>query len=396
MSTRFAVFHHLPTGGALRVLAEWLRRTAVGPVTIYTPDPSVHRFVDLDERASVVQVSFPRDETGFGAFGSLLRAGAAGRDIARRIDAAGHDGVLVFPSRLTQAPTMLDGLLTPHIYYAPEVLRSAYEKPSLMVPGRGVVARLTRAGLNPIEHLRRHVDRRAIRQVRTVVTHSHFTADELARVYAKRATVIPLGVDAHAFQPTSRSSREKTNSRSPYGTDAAPYVLAIGAFHPLKAHDFVLDAVAQMGGTLPRIVVVGDRGEGAETLAARAMRLGVSLEIYRDLRFEALVDLMRGAAVVVCPQIREPFGLVPLEAMAAGRPVVAVDEGGFRETIVSGTTGLLVPRNARAFGAAIRQVLDDPELAQRLGHAGRDSATRVWTWERHARLLDAALREVAE
>ena len=73
---------------------------------------------------------------------------------------------------------------------------------------------------------------------------------------------------------------------------------------------------------------------------------------------------------MVYTPLAEHFGIVPLEAMAAARPVIAVNRGGPAETIISGTTGLLVPPTPAAFAQALAHVLGDPAEARRLGEAG--------------------------
>ncbi|HEY2572099.1 MAG TPA: glycosyltransferase, partial [Solirubrobacteraceae bacterium] len=230
----FAAYHHLPTGGALRVLAEWTRHTAADQVTVYTPDPAVHAFADFPDRIEVRRVNVPGPFEGVQAAIGLLRSEAAGRRVARVIDSAGHDAVLVLPSRLTQSPAVLRHLATPSAYYAPEAMRSAYEDPRLVYIGDDWRIRLTRAGGNPVEHLRKHLDRRAARAARCVITHSDFTKQDLSRNYGVDAEVIRLGVDIDAFRP------------APPAEAAPASVLSIGALHPLKGHDLVIDAVARL------------------------------------------------------------------------------------------------------------------------------------------------------
>lgn len=379
-----AAYHHLPTGGALRVLAEWTRHTAAGRVTVYTPDPDVHAFAGFSERAVVRQVDVPGPFEGPGAALGLLRSEPAARRVAREIDAAGHDAVLVLPSRLTQSPGVLRHLRTPSVYYAPEALRSAYEDPRLVYLGDDWRVRLTRAGGNPIEHARKLLDRRAARAARRVVTHSAFTRDDLRRRYGIDAEVIRLGVDVDAFRP------------APAIDAASPYVLSVGALHPLKGHDLVIEAVGRLPeSSRPRVVIVGDRGGEGPALRAQAVQLGVELDLRERAPFADVVALMQQATVVACAQIREPFGLVPLEAMACARPVVAVDDGGLRESVRDGETGLLVPREPQAMAAAIARLLDDPGLSARFGVAGRADVEAHWRWEGYAAELDRVLADHA-
>jgi glycosyltransferase involved in cell wall biosynthesis len=191
---------------------------------------------------------------------------------------------------------------------------------------------------------------------------------------------VPLGVDADTF--------------SPNGGRRDGYILSVGALHPLKGHQFVIEALASLPAPRPRLVIVADRGDLGPALAALADARGVELELRTGVPLPELVELYRRAEVVACGQIREPFGLVPLEAMATGTPVVAVAEGGFLETIEDGRTGLLAPRRPEAFATAVRRVLDGTELAAELRARGREAAV-ARTWERTARGFDALLERVA-
>lgn len=384
-----AAYHHLPTGGALRVLAEWLRRTDADQVTVYTPDPSVHAFADVPDNVRVQQVHVPGPFGGLASATALVRSVRAEKRVAATIDAGGHDAVLVLPSRLTQSPAVLRFLRTPHVYYAPEAMRSAYEDPELIFVGDDWKVRLTRAGGNPIEQLRRRLDRRSARAAQYVVAHSEFSRQDLKRNYGVDAEVLKLGVDLERFAPLA------TDAPGPDAPDADRYLLSVGAFHPLKGHDLVIDAVGRLPEPRPRLVIVGDRGGIAPDLEARAARLGVDLVSRQSVPFDELVGLMQRATVTVCAQIREPFGLVPLESMACGRPVVAVDEGGLRESVRHGQTGFLVPRDPQEMADALGRLLDDPELRSSFGRAGRAAVEADWRWETYAREMDRVLAERA-
>ena len=83
----------------------------------------------------------------------------------------------------------------------------------------------------------------------------------------------------------------------------------------------------------------------------------------------------------------EPFGLAPLEAMACGLPVVAVKEGGVRETVVDGVTGFLTQRDPEEFAECIRQLLENHNLRRQFGEQAREHVRAFWTWERAAQDL---------
>jgi glycosyltransferase involved in cell wall biosynthesis len=95
--------------------------------------------------------------------------------------------------------------------------------------------------------------------------------------------------------------------------------------------------------------------------------------------------LLRSADAVVCVPWYEPFGIVPLEAMACGRPVVASAVGGIQDTVVDQVTGLLVPpRRPDALAAALRDLLASPTMGAAYGIAGRDRVLARYDWERVA------------
>ena len=100
------------------------------------------------------------------------------------------------------------------------------------------------------------------------------------------------------------------------------------------------------------------------------------------------------AAVVACPSHREGYGVVAREAMAHGRPVVASAVGGLLDAVDDGVTGLLVPpRDPPALRAALERLLEDPELRERLGRAGREKAEQELSWDAATRATISAYRD---
>jgi glycosyltransferase involved in cell wall biosynthesis len=207
-------------------------------------------------------------------------------------------------------------------------------------------------------------------------------ATRLRDVYGVDEEVVYPGVDSTSITP---GHAQRNGS-----------VLSVGALHPAKGHDLVIEALAQLSEPRPRLTVIGDRGDGGPALERLASSAGVTLELLAGVPFEAVIERYRRASVLACAAENEPFGLTPLEAMAAGTPVVAVDSGGYRETVDHERTGLRVPREAGSLARGIARVLQEDDLASGLATRGRAEVLKRWTWAASAAEMDRVLREVAE
>jgi alpha-1,3/alpha-1,6-mannosyltransferase len=109
-------------------------------------------------------------------------------------------------------------------------------------------------------------------------------------------------------------------------------------------------------------------------LQAQARHSGLERQVVflKSVPEQELRQLILRCACVVHTAAQEHFGYVPIEAMAAGRPVVVADSGGPKETVVEGVTGFVRPPNAQAFADALAQLITDPAAAQRMGRTGRE------------------------
>lgn len=359
-----ALYHDLPPrGGAYRVLATFVEHAVrEHDVTVYTPRVPEPAQIPLEiDPARIVHLRRPVPGRPFGPWW-LATTPFAGRSSARRIDAGGHDVVFCHSSEFTKAPEILPYLRTPSVYYAPEVHRILYE-----LPTRSHGAR--RAGEELAKHRLRTLERRSLHAADVVVTHSIHTARSLERIYGIDASVVAPGVDTRRFGPGWAA----TNGR--------PVVLSVGSLTQAKGHDFIIEAVARMAQPAPKVLVIAESGGEGDALIGLARRLGVDLEIRVGVTHDELVGAYRQAAVLACGQHNEPFGLVVLEAMAIGTPVVAVAEGGFVETVQDGVTGLLVARDPAAMGGALSRVLSDPALTVQLTERARERLDTAWSWD---------------
>jgi glycosyltransferase involved in cell wall biosynthesis len=214
---------------------------------------------------------------------------------------------------------------------------------------------------------------------------------ELVRMGAdhRRISVIPCGVDVDAFAP--RGPAEPRTPGRHRLVAACRLVERKGIADALAALARVPDAELHVAGGPDRDALEHD--PEARRLRAVAAGLGVAdrLVLRGRVGREAMPRLLRSADAVVSVPWYEPFGIVPLEAMACGVPVVASAVGGQIDSVVDGVTGVHVPpRDPEALAGALRGLLGDPGRRAALGAAGRRRAQERFAFDRIA----AATRDV--
>jgi glycosyltransferase involved in cell wall biosynthesis len=166
------------------------------------------------------------------------------------------------------------------------------------------------------------------------------------------------------------------NGEPPAHSDGVPRLLCVGRLIPIKGHIVLLRAFAAAKKQLPQLELeIAGRGPLEPALRALARELGVGDSIHFLGQVSPIQAAIERSSVVVVPSMGEGFGMVALEAMERARPVIAAAIGGLGELVRDGETGVLVPPGeADPLCAAILQVAGNPELARRMGEAGRRRA----------------------
>jgi glycosyltransferase involved in cell wall biosynthesis len=236
---------------------------------------------------------------------------------------------------------------------------------------------------SPPERLR--LERAIARTAARVVATCDDEVSELIRMGVPRPSisVVPCGVDVERFRPDGPIA-----PRGP----ARYRLLSIGRLVERKGIDDVIRALRRVPDT--ELVIAGgpdltalDADPEAMRLRELAERTGVAdrVSFLGRVARDDVPALLRSADIVVCVPWYEPFGIVPLEAMACGVPVVAAAVGGLADTIVEGTTGLFVPpRRPDVLAHQLRELLTDPVRREAYGVAGVDRARARYTWDRIA------------
>ena len=207
-------------------------------------------------------------------------------------------------------------------------------------------------------------------------------------VPAAKIRVIPNGLD---FQRLDASATDPA-LRSRLGLPPRGALVAtVANFVAVKGHRWLVAAIPAVRAAVPDATfVLYGSGPGEDAVRHLVARAGVGASVvYADARTASALDVIALSDVVVVPSVSEGFGLVVLEALAAGKPVVATAVGGITEIVDDGRTGILVaPRDPVALAKAIVAVIRDPVLARTLGDAGRTSARAGFPAERMVRAVE--------
>ena len=237
--------------------------------------------------------------------------------------------------------------------------------------------------------------------------------EALFQIEPSRLHIIHNGIDPDEYQPA------KTHAvLDRFGIDRSkPYVLFVGRITRQKGIIHLVNAIQHFDPGFQVVLCAGapDTPEIAEEMktavaAAQAKRDGI-IWIGEMIDNPSKIELYSHAAVFVCPSIYEPFGIINLEAMACGRPVVAAAVGGIPEVVVDGETGFLVPvqqmnespfepiepaKFSRDLATRINELMADPAKREAFGQAGRRRAAEVFSWSAIAQKTKALYDSLAK
>jgi phosphatidylinositol alpha-1,6-mannosyltransferase len=222
----------------------------------------------------------------------------------------------------------------------------------------------------------------ALRKAEAVVVVSEFTRREVIRrgVPADHVHLISNGVDLELFSPGPRDPA----IMSKHCLEGKTVMLTVGRLEPRKGHDTVIKALPEILKEVPELVyVIVGAGSDDKRLRGLAEAVDVKDKVIFAGRVpnDELIGYYRTVDLFIMPNRTledgdtEGFGLVFLEANACGKPVIGGNAGGVPDAVVDGETGLLVDgKSVKAVADAAARILRNPELAERLGEAGRRRA----------------------
>jgi glycosyltransferase involved in cell wall biosynthesis len=400
---RIAVWHNTLSGGSRRALYYYVRGLIERghEVECWCPSTANRSYLPLKNLAPERVIPFdaslaaPAGLAGRSVkvLGRMRRMDKICRQAAQEIQSGGFDLLFATTCFCYYMPFIVRHLNIPKVTYLQEPFRYFYEaSPTLPWVGRilngdsslGARTRSFIADQLKLQGIRIQARREWLNAhaCDALLVNSYYSRESVLRAYGCEAKVCYLGIDTTLF----------CNQRRP----REHFIVGLGAFTSAKRIELAIQSIALLPEPRPPLIWIGDAGAAdyAEAMRRLAASLGVNFETRMLVSDEEVVETLNRAALLIYTSRLEPFGLAPLEANACGAPVVAVAEGGVRETIKDGLNGFLVDSEPRAIAQAIARLLQDAALARDMGERACQYVQREWNLEKSVDRLEGNLLQV--
>ncbi len=352
---RIAVFHELPEGGALKVINEMAMRLKNDHIVdLYTTQENnkfnyekyytktfVYKFQTKKWGGSNWKAKIYKDSV------ELIKLFLLHRQIAQDIRKKDYDILFVNGSRFIEAPFILLFKNKNKVLFCHNTnYRFIYEPilgiPKNLDPFRSFYEKTNR-------FIRKNLDLINIKSADKIITGSKYEVEMIKKTYGLKSKSIPYGVDSNFFVPSKTKKKYD--------------VLFIGSSHLLEGYPTLLELEKLLPKNIKVKKILGD------------IKWVTSIHALRKLYQDSKIVLSLGH--------NEPFGLTPLDAMSCEVPVIAVNEGGYRETVKDGITGYLVPRDPEIIAKKIIYLLKNEKILEEMGKNGRAEMIKNWQWNKN-------------
>jgi glycosyltransferase involved in cell wall biosynthesis len=244
------------------------------------------------------------------------------------------------------------------------------------------------------------LEKKTAKEADLIVTISNYSFEKIQAHYGvapDKIRIVSNGVDTEKYRPTEN----QTEFKRQFGLkETSPVVLFVGNLIPRKGLTYLIEAAQQVVKTQSdtQFIIVGDGPLKAQLIDRLiAVKLLDNFTFISGLTDDKLSAMYGCSDIFVLPSIQEGQGIVLLEALASGKPVVAFDIGGVNEIVINGETGLLASnRDSEELAEALLRLLGNVELQKKMGLAGRRFVEGNFTWDICARKMFKTYQEALE
>lgn len=381
---KIAIYHNLPHGGAKRVVYEWVKRLCyTHQVDLFIIDHVAEEFLSLKNVVKNVKVFAKKPVKSQGQFNriiSLFKIWSLSKKVAFSINNGGYDLVLVFQCHVTNTSPVLRYLKIPSIFICHETLSRMYE-PHL---NKQIKKGITRFFRNLGIYFFILLEKSNAKYASKICTSSIYSIETLYKHFGIYPSLIYLGVDTEFFKPLEARKQDT--------------VLSIGHLNSSKGHEFIIKSLGKIDAKKPKLIIVHKlehhKVDYKKILYELANENNVEVKFFSSPTDKQLLKIYNSAKLTLCGYYLEPLGLVALESLAVGTPVISVEEAGLRETIIHKKNGLLIERNENIFGHGVDKLFNDTKLRKKMASFGRKEILKNWTWDQSYSKLELLIQSL--
>jgi glycosyltransferase involved in cell wall biosynthesis len=348
---RIAFFHELHAGGARRACDEFasaLKKDYF--VDLYYIDEKKDKKSSSLYDESIFFSFIPKQWSGgnwkvklYKDTLELLRLYLLHKKIAKRINSKEYAYVFIHGSKYTQAPFLLRLIKHKTIYYCQEPLRIAYEAYFAIDRKLSLPKRTYEMAMR---NIKKRIDKQNALAADILLANSTFTQKNIFHAFGREAIVCHMGVKTEIFYPEKKKKDID--------------ILFIGSYDFIDGYSLLIDSLQKMNDTKVNTKYITRETEW----------------ITDD---GVLRDYYNRSKCVIAFGYKEPFGLIPLEAMSCSTPVIALNEGGYKDSVISGKTGFLVERDPVQIAERISYLIKHPSVVSSMGKNAREWILSAWT-----------------
>lgn len=289
--------------------------------------------------------------------------------------------LLAYPSWITKSPVIMRFSKVPVIYVCHEPPREFYDNNYIRLFS------IKDKIVNYIGLLIKNIDRSNIRKTKniTIVANSKYSANQIEKCYGIKPEIIYPGIALKKFGKNSNLNVRKNQ------------IICVGSINKLKNQKFIVDCVSKIESTIrPTLVLVGNGGDSKylDEIKKIATESNVKVTIYLNISDKKLVSLYKESKIFAYAPIHEPFGLVILEAMACGLPLVTVNNGGFSEILTKDNGSIICNFQADLWATQISNILENSLLWQTYSKYNYEYSRRYSDANMNKQLIDILNKKI--
>lgn len=353
---KIAFFYYLDEGGALKVANDQIKYLAKNHTI------NLYKIIDVNEdknmknlnnflnntftytfkyyKISILPKRILRDLSVF------IKLNKIQKKIASQIDEGKYDLVIVHPDKHTQSPFILKYLKTKNIYYAHEWLRVIYEKQFIFKENVSMIKKIYE---KLIRIIIKNIDMQNINSADKIITNSIFTSKNLVKAYKLKSETCYPGVNTKKF------INKKFYKRSD--------IIFIGDKNESEGYNLLKTIVNQLNQKYKIDIISRKRNNYSISEAE-------------------LINKLNQSKICLCLSRMEPFGLIPLESMSCGCPVIAINEGGYKESIINNKTGFLVNPGVKNIIEKIIFLLENEKIRSKFSRNCINVMRKTWSTQK--------------